>query len=100
MAEVHRDRMPQTVHYTTAMPDLEALMQEWPSEVEAALSKLQLPSADLDVSLPQYTDIVCGRTTRNVVVRDALLSCVYCMYGLRLGLAQADRSPPVPLSDI
>ena len=60
MAEVHRDRMPQTVHYTTAMPDLESLMQEWPPQVEAALSKVQLPSADLDVSLAQYTDIVCG----------------------------------------
>lgn len=60
MAEVHRDRMPQTVHYTTAMPDLESLMQEWPPQVEAALSKVQLPSADLDVSLAQYTDIVCA----------------------------------------
>lgn len=35
-------------------------MQEWPDEVEAALSKIQLPSADLDVSLAQYVDIACG----------------------------------------
>lgn len=64
MAEVHRDRMPQTVHYTTTMPDLESLMQEWPPHVEEALAKVQLPSADLDVPLAQYTDIVCGASYR------------------------------------
>ncbi len=60
MAEVHRDRMPQTVHYVTAMPDEEGLMQEWPAEVESALDRVQLPSADLNVSLATYTDIACG----------------------------------------
>jgi hypothetical protein len=61
IAEVHRDKQPQSVHYSCTMPDIDTLMQEWPEEVEAALSQAQLPSADLDVSLAEYTDIVCSR---------------------------------------
>eukprot|EP00043_Microstomoeca_roanoka_P001447 m.32771 g.32771 ORF g.32771 m.32771 type:complete len:364 (-) comp10820_c0_seq1:93-1184(-) len=60
IAEVHRDKQPQTVHYTSPMPDLETLMQEWPPEVEELLNKVQLPSGDLNVSLQEMTDIVCA----------------------------------------
>ncbi|EGD81648.1 intraflagellar transporter IFT43 [Salpingoeca rosetta] len=60
IAEVHRDKQPQTVHYTGAMPDLESLMQEWPPQMEALLDKVQLPSGDLNVSLQEMTDIACA----------------------------------------
>lgn len=60
IGEVHRDKQPQTVHYTAPMPDLESLMQEWPTEMEALLDKVQLPTGDLDVSLKEMTDIACA----------------------------------------
>ena len=31
------------VHYSKNMPDIETLMQEWPSELEDTLKHLQLP---------------------------------------------------------
>lgn len=37
MEDLHRQRPPQEVTYSKNMPDIEALMQEWPPEVEQAL---------------------------------------------------------------
>ena len=60
------------------MPDIEALMQQWPPEYEDLLKevktknnleikqfylfnlKVNLPSADLNVELPVYVNILCG----------------------------------------
>lgn len=60
IAELHREKPPQSVDYTTNMPDIDKLMQEWPPEFEALLGKAQLPSADLNVSLKEYVSIVCA----------------------------------------
>jgi intraflagellar transport protein 46 len=35
-------------------------MQEWPPAFEQVLATVELPSADLNVSLKEYTSIVCG----------------------------------------
>jgi intraflagellar transport protein 46 len=43
------------------MPDIEELMQEWPSDFEELLNTVGLPSAELDVDLAQYVDLICGR---------------------------------------
>ena len=61
ISQVHRDKQPQTVHYTTRMPDIDTLMQEWPEAVERVLSNMQLPSASLDVDIKEYTDILCSK---------------------------------------
>ena len=60
MEELHRTKPPQNVHYSKSMPDIDVLMQEWPPEVEELLSKMKLPSAELDCSLPDYVDLVCN----------------------------------------
>eukprot|EP00049_Salpingoeca_infusionum_P010013 m.169862 g.169862 ORF g.169862 m.169862 type:complete len:340 (+) comp14512_c1_seq1:447-1466(+) len=60
ITQVHRDQQPVNVHYTDNMPDMETLMQEWPPEMEALFAKMGAPSADLDVSLQQFTDIACA----------------------------------------
>ena len=49
ITELHRDKPPQNIQYTTAMPDIELLMQEWPEDVEDLLRNIELPSADLDI---------------------------------------------------
>lgn len=58
IGELHRSKPATNVHYIKPMPDIELLMQEWPPEVEAMLKRIELPSADMDVSLEQYVDIV------------------------------------------
>ena len=33
------------------MPDIDALMEEWPPEMEEALNNLHLPNEDIDLDL-------------------------------------------------
>ncbi|CAH3180207.1 unnamed protein product [Porites lobata] len=58
--ELHQQKPSPAVHYQRNMPDIEFLMQEWPEEFEELLNKVGLPTADLDVDLKQYVDLVCG----------------------------------------
>eukprot|EP00794_Sanderia_malayensis_P010947 gene10947-12108_t len=60
IADLHRQKPPQNVHYTKTMPDIESLMQEWPPEFEEMLKNTGLPTADFDSDLIQYIDIICG----------------------------------------
>ncbi|XP_022807618.1 intraflagellar transport protein 46 homolog [Stylophora pistillata] len=58
--ELHRQKPAPTVHYQRNMPDIDSLMQEWPPEFEDLLNQVGLPTADLDVELHQYVDLICG----------------------------------------
>ncbi|GLE11457.1 hypothetical protein PINS_up023889 [Pythium insidiosum] len=60
IAELHRTKPPPQVHYSKPMPDIESLMQVWPDEFEELLAKTPLPSAALDVSLEQYSRVICA----------------------------------------
>lgn len=60
IGDIHRQRPPQNVHYTKPMPDIETLMQEWPSEFEELLKNANLPSADIDCELSEYIDLICS----------------------------------------
>ncbi|KAM8927299.1 intraflagellar transport protein 46 homolog isoform 1-T1 [Pelodytes ibericus] len=60
ISELHRSKPPATVHYTRPMPEVDALMQEWPPEFEELLGKVGLPTAELDCDLPTYIDMICG----------------------------------------
>jgi len=51
------------------MPSIESLMQEWPPDVEETLKRSALPSADMEVELETYVDMVSAvaymtRTTK------------------------------------
>ncbi|KXJ20370.1 intraflagellar transport protein 46 homolog [Exaiptasia diaphana] len=58
--ELHLQKPAPTVHYQRNMPDIEELMQEWPPEFEDLLNTVGLPTAELDVDLAQYVDLICG----------------------------------------
>ena len=56
------------------MPDIDYLMQEWPSEFEGVLSSTHLPTADLDCDLATYVEIICSESpARPVCPADGLL---------------------------
>eukprot|EP00050_Salpingoeca_kvevrii_P012876 m.25381 g.25381 ORF g.25381 m.25381 type:complete len:353 (-) comp4425_c0_seq1:92-1150(-) len=80
ITELHRQKPPQSVHYTSEMPDIESLMQEWPADFEAALSKLSLPDADLDVSLPQFVDIICSLL--DIPVHESRIQSLHLLFSL------------------
>ncbi|KAI8921393.1 intraflagellar transport complex B protein 46 C terminal-domain-containing protein [Powellomyces hirtus] len=56
--DLHAQKPPQTVHYTKKMPEIEDLMQVWPTEFEEALTQVNLPPAELDTPLPQYAQLL------------------------------------------
>lgn len=41
------------------MPDIDNLLQEWPSEIEEKLNQFGLPTAQLDTNLTTSIDILC-----------------------------------------
>lgn len=59
ISALHRSKPPASVQYGRPMPDIDSLMQEWPSELEEQLGRLALPSARLGCSLAQYADLLC-----------------------------------------
>ncbi|CAI9728988.1 transport 46 homolog isoform X2 [Octopus vulgaris] len=57
--KLHRSKPPPNVHYTKNMPQIDSLMQEWPSELEELLKEVSLPSASMDTSLADYIRAIC-----------------------------------------
>lgn len=43
------------------MPEVSTLMAEWPAKFEDAIRNLSLPGSQLDCSLKEYIDIICGK---------------------------------------
>ena len=41
ITELHRQKPPQSVHYSHPMPDIESLLQEWPPEFEELLKTVR-----------------------------------------------------------
>uniref|UniRef100_A0AC35U8B2 Intraflagellar transport protein 46 homolog n=1 Tax=Rhabditophanes sp. KR3021 TaxID=114890 RepID=A0AC35U8B2_9BILA len=62
MKELKGSKQSASVYYNKKMPDIEKLMQEWPEEVEEALTKIKLPTAELDVPLEEFADICLNLT--------------------------------------
>ncbi|XP_053987139.1 intraflagellar transport protein 46 homolog isoform X2 [Hylaeus volcanicus] len=58
--QLHRSKHPPDVHLTKPMPDIDALLQQWPAEVEEKLNEMDLDFAQLDCELPQLVDVVCN----------------------------------------
>ncbi|KAI8999309.1 intraflagellar transport complex B protein 46 C terminal-domain-containing protein [Gaertneriomyces semiglobifer] len=57
MRDLHVHKPPTAVNYTKRMPDVEVLMQTWPAEVEKLMKSMQLPSADMDLPLPEFAKL-------------------------------------------
>ena len=64
------------------MPDIETLMQEWPEEVEAAISKAGLPSADIDLTLEEYSRVACALTGIPVHNSATLVQSLHVLFTL------------------
>lgn len=42
------------------MPDVSSLMSEWPEQFEQTLKSVSIPTAELNCTLQEYVDIICG----------------------------------------
>ncbi|KAF0028889.1 hypothetical protein F2P81_017994 [Scophthalmus maximus] len=79
---LHRSKPPASVQYGHAMPDIDSLMQEWPSELEELLGRVQLPPARLCGGLAQYVDVVCGML--DVPVHGSRVQSLHLLFSLYL----------------
>ena len=78
--EIHRNRPPVNVIYTTKMPELEDLMEPWPDEFENVLRSCFLPSADMDISLEEYARIICA--ILEIPVHGNLIESLHVLFSL------------------
>jgi len=62
------------------MPDIETLMQVWPSEFEEALSGMSLPEADIDLSLAEYASILCALL--DVPIHGSIVQSLHVLFTL------------------
>ncbi|XP_041969496.1 intraflagellar transport protein 46 homolog isoform X8 [Aricia agestis] len=60
VSELHMSKPAPTVTYTNKMPDIDSLMEEWPETMEDTLNEVGFPPANIDCTLSQYVDLVCG----------------------------------------
>ncbi|XP_026332899.1 intraflagellar transport protein 46 homolog isoform X2 [Hyposmocoma kahamanoa] len=60
VSELHLSKPAPTVTYTSKMPDIDSLMEEWPETIEETLNEVGFPPPNIDCSLSQYVDLVCG----------------------------------------
>jgi intraflagellar transport protein 46 len=77
--DLHKKKQPPSVFYTKPFPEIETLMQEWPLEIEEALSQLKMPTEEVDMDLAQYCKLACAlvdipvhNTTNNKNVIESL----------------------------
>jgi intraflagellar transport protein 46 len=58
--DLHRSRPAPTVSYSRAMPEFDALMEEWQPEMEQALQQIEFPDAEIDMHVSDYARLVLG----------------------------------------
>ena len=58
--DINANRPPPTMIYSYKMPDYETLLQEWPPQMEEALNSLPLPTAETDLTIEEYTKVICA----------------------------------------
>lgn len=103
VAEAHRGSAaaPPPPASTPPLPDVSRLLErEWPPALQALLETTPLPSAELDVSLPEYARIICALL--DIPVRGgSLVHALHALFALLIecgehpGLA-AVTLPPMP----
>lgn len=80
MESLNKDKQPVSVSYSKTMPDIDALMQEWPSEFEALLNEVPLPSPKLEVDIVEYVKIICA--TLGIPVYENVAQSLHVLFEL------------------
>lgn len=78
--DLHRSKPPPQVNYKKNMPDIDKLMEAWPEEFEALLAATPLPSPDLDLSLGEYSKILCSLL--DIPVYDNPIESLHLLFSL------------------
>jgi intraflagellar transport protein 46 len=80
LEEIHRNRPPPAVIYSSKMPETESLMEPWPDKFEEVLRALVLPGQDLDLSFDEYARVICSLL--DIPVRGNIIESLHCLFNL------------------
>lgn len=94
MDQLHRIKHPPAVHLTNQFPDIDALIQQWPPEVEEKLNDAQIDFSKLDCSLPDLVDIVCS-ILDIPVFEEARLESLHTLFSVYLSVRNIKDHPDV-----
>lgn len=93
ISDVHRSKPPPTVVYNRPMPDIDALMQVWPSEVESLYTEcVCAPNADLAIDIKSYVDLVCN--VCDIPVYKSRIQSLHVLFSLYSALKQLNLNKP------
>ena len=87
ISDLHQSKPPPTVVYTKAMPDIDSLMQEWPSSVESQLLECGILNADFECDIKTYVDLVC--TVCDIPVHKSRIQSLHVLFSLYLAFRQS-----------
>lgn len=80
VAALHLQKPKATVSYNKPMPDMDDLMQVWPSEFEEYLSRFPLPDSDIALDLEEFARLVCAVV--DVPVYGKLIDSLHMVFSL------------------
>lgn len=78
--EIHRNRPPPIVIYSSKMPELEELMEVWPPKFEDTLKSLPLPTADIDLSVSDFAKMTCALL--EIPVKSNIIESLHHLFSL------------------
>lgn len=84
--KLHKTNPPPTVTFKKPLPDIETLMQPWPPAYEEALSSIELPSAEIDLSTEEYARVVCALL--DIPIHDNPIISLHHLFSLYLAFKQ------------
>lgn len=85
--DIHKSKPSPQVHYSKPMPDMETLMEQWNPEFEEGLKGIEFPTSEIDLSLNDYSRLVCAimdipiydKNNKNNSVVEGL-HCLFSLY--------------------
>jgi len=89
ISKLQKAKTVDTIHYRKPMPDVDTLMQEWPTQFEELLKETNVPAADADVDLGTYTDIACALL--DVPVYESRVQSLHALFTLYLDFKNSEH---------
>ncbi|CAF1522076.1 unnamed protein product [Rotaria magnacalcarata] len=89
ISKLQKAKTVDTVQYRKPMPDIDGLMQEWPTQFEELLKETSVPSADIDADLATYTDIACSLL--DIPVYESRVQSLHALFTLYLGFKNSEH---------
>lgn len=80
ITELHKSKPSSSFSYSNPMPDIDTLMQEWPTDFEEQLATVESLGKDLECDLLTYIDVVCALL--DIPVYESRIESLHLLFSL------------------